>query len=404
MKEITITAKLKINPDKEQALLLIDTKQAYTDACDYVSSFIYENKIFTQTVLHKNLYKTLREKYKLKSQMAESVIKTVLVKYKTLKSNNHDFVKIKFKKKQYDLVWNRDYSLTNNKFSINTLSGRIKVDFYSAKMEKYFSKDYKFGTATLAYKNKKFFLHIPVTFKVEDTSNYTNVIGVDRGINFITATYDNNGKSTFVNGKQIKQRRAHYKKLRSELQSVGTPSSRRRLKSIGNRENRWMQDVNHQVSKALVTQNPNTLFVLEDLSDIRLQLERVRLRNRYVSVSWSYADLAFKIAYKSQLHKSNVIYVDPSYTSQTCPMCGYIDKSNRNKKMHVFTCKNCNYISNDDRIGAMNLYLKGINYLELTDTVADEHDSSARVSVNAPYATSRKSHRIKSRSSKRTTG
>lgn len=72
-------------------------------------------------------------------------------------------------------------------------------------------------------------------------------------------------KSDFVSGKSIKQKRANYSKLRKELQMRHTPSARRRIKAIGSRENRWMQNVNHQVSKALVENNPkHTLFVLED--------------------------------------------------------------------------------------------------------------------------------------------
>ena len=42
---------------------------------------------------------------------------------------------------------------------------------------------------------------------------------------------------------------------------------------------------------------------------------------------------------------------------------------------YLFSCKNCGYKSNDDRIGAMNLYRMGINYLEdsqVPDTVATE--------------------------------
>lgn len=38
--------------------------------------------------------------------------------------------------------------------------------------------------------------------------------------------------------------------------------------------------------------------------------------------------------------------------------------NNRDKKLHLFTCKICGYKSNDDRIGATNLYRMGINYLE----------------------------------------
>ncbi|MSS13464.1 hypothetical protein [Porcincola intestinalis] len=48
---------------------------------------------------------------------------------------------------------------------------------------------------------------------------------------------------------------------------------------------------------------------------------------------------------------------------------------NLNKKIHLFTCRNCGNKSNDDRIGAMNLCRMGINYLEdsqVPDTVTAE--------------------------------
>mgnify|MGYP002231802081 FL=1 len=106
-----------------------------------------------------------------------------------------------------------------------------------------------------------------------------------------------------------------------------TPSSRRRLKAIGQRENRWMQDINHQVSKALATGNPkHTLFVLEDLTGIRNATERVKTKDRYVSVSWSFYDLEQKLIYKAKQNQSSVIKVDPRYTSQCCPACGHTEK------------------------------------------------------------------------------
>ena len=227
------------------------------------------------------------------------------------------------------------------------------------------------------YKKNKYFLHIPITYNIRDNSlsDICNVVGIDRGINFVIATYDSKHKSGFVSGKKIKQKRAGYSKLRKELQMRHTPSARRRLKAIGQRENRWMQDVNHQVSKALVNSNPkHTLFVLEDLTGIRNATEKVKTKGRYVSVSWSFYDLEQKLKYKAIKNESTVINVDPKYTSQCCPICGHIEKSNRNKKKHLFRCKNCVYSSNDDRIGAMNLYRKGIEYLEsqTKDTVTSE--------------------------------
>lgn len=381
MEQLTITAKIQIITTDADREKLNTTMSVYRDACNYVSDYVFKTHDLKQLSLNKVLYSTLREKFGLKSQMAQSVFKTVIARYKTILENQKEWIKPDFKKPQYDLVWNRDYSLTSNLFSVNTLYGRVKLPYHSAGMEQYFDHDkYRFGTAKLVYKHGKYFLHIPVTCEVEE-SNLTDichVVGIDRGINFVVATYDSNHKSGFVSGKQIKQKRAQYSKTRKQLQQVKTPSSRRRLKAIGSRENRWMQDVNHQVSKALVENNPkHTLFVLEDLSGVRNATEKVNLKKRYVSVSWSFYDLEQKLMYKTQKNQSSVVKVNPAYTSQTCPICGHTEKANRNKKLHVFCCKNCGYQSNDDRIGAMNLYRMGINYLAdsvnvVPDTVTAE--------------------------------
>ena len=379
MEQITITAKIQISATADDKVLLNKTMSVYSDACNYVSDYVFRTHDLKQISLNKALYFTLRERFGLKSQMAQSVFKTVIAKYKTVLENEFKWIKPSFKKPQYDLVWNRDYSLTQNCFSVNTLNGRVKLPYFAEGMSKYFDHTiYKFGTAKLVNKHGKYFLHIPVTYNVEesDISDICNVVGIDRGINFVVATYDSKHKSGFVSGKAIKQKRANYSKLRKELQMRQTPSARRRMKAIGSRENRWMQDVNHQVSKALVKNNPkHTLFVLEDLSGIRNATERVRTKDRYISVSWSFYDLEQKLIYKAKQNQSTVIKVNPAYTSQCCPACGHIEKANRNKKIHLFRCKNCGYKSNDDRIGAMNLYRMGINYLEdsqVPDTVTAE--------------------------------
>lgn len=367
MEQITVTAKIQIITTDTDRVLLNDTMAVYPNACNYVSNHIFHTHDLKQFSLNKVLYATLREKFGLKSQMAQSVLKTVIARYKTILENQREWIKPVFKKPQYDLVWNRDYSLTQGLFSINTLEGRVKLSYYSKGMEKYFdATTYKFGTAKLVYKHGKYFLHIPVTYDVPNSnlSEVCSVVGIDRGINFLIATYDSKHKSGFVSGKAIKQKRANYSKLRKELQKRKTPSSRRRIKAIGQRENRWMQDINHQVSKALVENNPkHSLFVLEDLTGVRIATERIRTKDRYVSVSWSFYDLEQKLIYKAKQNESVVIKVDPAYTSQCCPKCGHTEKANRNKKKHLFTCKNCGYQSNDDRIGAMNLYRMGINYL-----------------------------------------
>ena len=379
MKQMVATAKIQISVDVDSKILLDETISAYSAACNYVSDYVFRTHDLKQFSLNKTLYSILREKFSLKSQMAQSVLKTVIARYKTILENQKKWIRPCFKRPQYDLVWNRDYSLTGSCFSVNTLKGRVKLSYFSKGMSKYFDHTlYKFGTAKLVNKCGKYFLHIAVTYDIEEVRLYDicNIVGIDRGINFVVATYDSKHRSDFVNGRIIKQKRANYSKLRKELQMRQTPSARRRLKAIGSRENRWMQDVNHCVSKALVKANPkHTLFVLEDLSGVRNVTERVKTKDRYVSVSWSFYDLEQKLIYKAKQNQSIVIKVDPRYTSQCCPVCGHIEKANRNKKTHLFSCKSCGYKSNDDRVGAMNPYHMGVNYLrdsQVPDTVTVE--------------------------------
>lgn len=78
--------------------------------------------------------------------MDQSVMKTVLAKYKSAKSSGHAFSKVQFKKLELDLVWNRDYSLVNGVFSLNTLQGRISVPFEQKGMEQFFDGSWRFGT------------------------------------------------------------------------------------------------------------------------------------------------------------------------------------------------------------------------------------------------------------------
>ncbi|GBG06816.1 transposase [Paenibacillus agaridevorans] len=364
----TVTAKLKIKPSESQMRALQQTMIAYRQGCDFVSALVFEKRELGQPALHRMTYQPLRSTLGLRSQMAQSVMKTVIAKYKALRSNGHVWTLVRFKKPEYDLVWNRDYSLNLGAglFSVNTLQGRIKVPFEAKGMEAYFDGSWTFGTAKLVYKKRKWFLHIPVSkeIAVPEPAEIAHVVGVDLGVNFVATAYDTDGKTVFFRGREHKQKRANYKRLRSELQRKQTPSSRRRLKQIGERENRWMTDVNHQVSRALVTRyGANTLFVLEDLTGIRGATEKVRRKHRYVTVSWAFRQLREMVTYKSQLAKAMTIAVDPKHTSQACPICSHTAKENRDKRRHRFHCLACGYASNDDRIGAMNLCLKGKEYL-----------------------------------------
>ena len=300
--EVTTTVKVKLFPNKEQERLLSDTMNQYRKACNFVSEKVCQLREHNWLNLNNQLYRTLLDLFGMKSQVTQSVFKTVDSKYKQKKdrikkkknlteTQRRDLLYSKpvvFKVPECDLVRSDDYSLLKDVFSIYAYTpnqksnsrNRIKMAYEHKYVDSFLcDTKYKLGTAKLKQIGNKFYLFVSITKKVEPFKKETtqNIVGIDRGIRFLATSYDSRGKTTFFNGGKVIARRVHFKNKRAELQRKGTPSARRRLKAMGHRENRWVRDVNHCVSKALVNKYPaNTLFVLEDLTNVRKSTQRVK--------------------------------------------------------------------------------------------------------------------------------
>ena len=368
---LTYAVRIKVSPD--QSKTLSDTCAVYLECCNMVSKVAWEYRTISQKTLHQLVYRRLRDEYKVKAQMAQSSLTRVIGNYRTIKEMHGSpwaTGRPEYRSPGYDLVWNRDYSiLKDGRLSVSTLSGRIKLPVDWDHVPEAYRRG-KFGTARLLNRGGKWLLLIPSTVELPDPAQPQQVVGVDMGVRFLATTYDGEGRTVFYDGKEVKRKREHYKKLRASLQKKGTRSARRRLRKIGKRENRWMRDVNHQVSKALVSrQSKPTLFALENLSGVRRATEKVRKGDRYVQVSWAFYQLRQMIEYKAANAGHYVIVVDPRYTSQTCPTCGIVRKVNRRKKTHEYQCSNCGYRSNDDRVAAMNIQRLG--YQGIVETQSD---------------------------------
>lgn len=366
----TLTYAVCIHASFKESQLLTETCKAFLKGCNTVSDVAYQQRSINQKKLNKLTYHVIREQYHLGAQMAQSAINRVIGNYRTIKElhgspwhGKHPH----YHTMGYDLVYNRDYSvLKDGRVSINTLQGRIKFSVDWSHMPELYRHG-KFGTARILNRNNTWLLLIPSTIELEEPSQPQQVVGIDMGIRFLATAYDGDGHTEFFSGKEVSNTRAHYKMLRAQLQKKGTRSARRRLQAIGKRENRWMRDVNHRVSQALVSQQTKpTLFVLEDLTGIRKATQQVRKRDRYVQVSWAYYQLRTFIEYKAKLHGHTCIAIDPRYTSQTCPRCGVVCKTNRNKRVHEYQCANCSYRSNDDRVAAMNI--QRIGYTQFAES------------------------------------
>ena len=81
---MTVTAKIQISVNKDSKVLLDETMSVYSDACNYVSDYVFQTHDLKPFLLNEVWYFTLREKFGLKSQMAQSVLKTVIARYKSI--------------------------------------------------------------------------------------------------------------------------------------------------------------------------------------------------------------------------------------------------------------------------------------------------------------------------------
>ena len=388
---VTLTEQIKLHTTPAQDAMLLELAERYTAACDYVSGYVFEhNPSMNANAVQAVLYDDVRALFSLKAQLTCSVFKTVAAKYQTVREQYKDssykvrsdnktllFKRdlnwlqspISFHAPQADLVKGRDWSFRKNKVSVATLTGRIVIPYDVSRASRLHDPAWTQGTAKLVFHktDKHWYLHISVTGEVPDVDrvDVKQVVGIDRGLVNIVTVRDAD-HTEYVSGKDIVAKRAQYDRVRASLQANGTRGAKRVLKRVSGRENGWMSDVNHQISKALVREYPaGTLFVLENLAGVSFSEENLNRGSsgRHNLRNWAFYDLEKKLCYKAALAGDLVIKVDPHYTSQACPCCGTVRKESRDLSSRTYHCPVCGGTWNDDEVSAINLRHLGIRYL-----------------------------------------
>jgi IS605 OrfB family transposase len=74
--------------------------------------------------------------------------------------------------------------------------------------------------------------------------------------------------------------------------------------------------------------------------------------NRRLS-SWLRSYIKERLIFKAQKFNVELIEINPAYTSQTCPECGFVDSKNRSGDK--FKCLHCGFSDDADRVGAVNI-------------------------------------------------
>lgn len=347
--KLTIKAKLLTTPEQHQSLK--KTMIVFNSACNYISQRVFETKTFNQVKLHHLIYYDAREKFpELSSQFIVRSIAKVSNTYVADKKRLHKF-------KKYSAVVYDQRLLSFKRLSIasiNSVDGRLKIPFIIGQYRTLEGKSIK-GQADLTFENNKFFLNIIIEFPEETPYDPEGFLGVDKGIVNIAVTSDGN----IFSGKQVDKVRERMINLKSALQKKGTKSAKRHLKKVAKKQSRFQKDLNHKISKQIVSTAKGTkrAIVLENLKGIRSR-QRVRKVDRQRFGNWSFYQLDKFIEYKAKIAGVLVIYINPRNTSITCPICGFVSKSNR-KSQSLFSCFSCGHIAPADLNASINIALLG---------------------------------------------
>jgi IS605 OrfB family transposase len=337
---------VRLDPSPEQHKMLCETMKRFNEACNHIAETVFVMHSANKVEVQKTVYYPIREEFGLSSQLTILAIRKVCEAYKRDKS-----IKPEFRLDGAIVYDQRVLSWKGlEKVSLVTLNGRQTIpvrigEYQRARMDRIR------GQADLILVKNVFYLCVVVEAPVASPYDPVDVIGVDLGIKNLAVDTDGEIHSS----RQIQEIRKRSDSLKARLQHCGTKSAKRHLKKLSGRMKRFAKDTNHRISKTLITKAKGTrsLISLEDLEGIRNRTT-VKKSQRRDHHSWSFAQLREFVVYKAAIAGVPLVYIDPAYTSQECPICHHISRSNRPTR-DEFCCSCCSFSGPADNVAALNI-------------------------------------------------
>lgn len=337
-----IVKQLKLLPTKEQTQLLVNTGKEYISLINnLVDYWLGQGKLckFSSKTIYAELPSAI------KNQAIQDARSVYIKACKT-----HILPELK---KPVIIVNNQNYQIGPDFVSfpvlINGKSKRIKVK--AIVPDPLFFSQVKLGTLRITKKNKKWIAQVAHEAIEPAPVNSANTMGVDLGILCPAVAVTSTGKVKFFgNGRQNKYIRRYHKKRRQKL---GKAKKLNAIRKSENKEQRWMRDIDHKISRAIIQfaqRNHVSTIKLETLTGIRQSTKQSRKNAKNIH-TWSFYRLQEFIKYKAKLAGITVVEINPAYTSQRCPVCGNLHKTNTRK----YVCPKCHFVGHRDIVGARNI-------------------------------------------------
>ena len=159
----------------------------------------------------------------------------------------------------------------------------------------------------------------------EHNLNYSNVMGIDIGVNNLAAVITTTGDAFLINGKPIKSINQYFNKKKAKMQSKLPKNqySSNKINQLSNKRGRKINDYLHKSSRYIIdyclTHNIGKIVIGKNKG--WKDKASMGKRNNQKFVSIPFARFISMIEYKGELVSIEVITREESYTSK----CSFID-------------------------------------------------------------------------------
>ena len=347
---LTRTICIKLDVDgHEQALQ--GTQLHFNAAASWIASVCWDERITNTNTAHHRVYGETRTRFGLGAQLAVCARAKAMEAIKAIKTQEKQ--RRGHQRKNRPPPKPATYPQFGPRGSVRYDARTYRLLWGKRQHEMLVDPQWEIGGADLVWRRGVYYLYVTQSTEAPSITETPDAIGVDLGI--VNVATDSTGER--FTGARVREVRNRSVKRRAALQRVGTRSAQRRLKQMSGREQRFMKDVNHTISTALVKKAvvSRKALALEDLTGIR-DRTMVRREDRDARHSWAFNQLRTYIAYKAAWAGVQVRFVDPAYTSQTCSQCGHGERANRQSQAS-FQCRQCGCCLNADINAATNISL-----------------------------------------------